>query len=98
LADSGRPMIVLVASCGPCMATGTGRTTGNCNRSIGAFGGGKTSLHLARHRTAEALGIEFVSQNKLNDLGCETIVLPCVRGLQNSSSPIKGASHRPKEG
>jgi hypothetical protein len=23
LADSGRPMIVLVASCGPCMATGT---------------------------------------------------------------------------
>jgi hypothetical protein len=54
----------------------------------------QTSLHLARRRTAEALGIEFVSQNKLNDLGCETIVLPCVRGLQNSSSPIKGASHR----
>src|SRR4029077_13905243 len=26
LADSGRAMIVLVASCGPCMATGTGRT------------------------------------------------------------------------
>jgi hypothetical protein len=25
-------------------------------------------------------------------------VLPCVRGLQNSSSLIKGASHRPKEG
>jgi hypothetical protein len=52
----------------------------------------QTSLHLARRRTAEALGIEFASQNKLNDLGCETIVLPCVRGLQNSSSPIKGAS------
>jgi hypothetical protein len=25
-------------------------------------------------------------------------VLPCVRGLQNSSSLIKGASHRPKQG
>jgi hypothetical protein len=38
------------------------------------------------------LGIEFASQNKLNDLGCETVVFPCVRGLQNLSSLIKGAS------
>jgi hypothetical protein len=31
-------MIVLVASRGPCVATGIGRATGNCYGSIGAFG------------------------------------------------------------
>jgi hypothetical protein len=41
LADSGRPMIVLVASRCPCVATGIGRATGNCYGSIGAFGDGK---------------------------------------------------------
>jgi hypothetical protein len=55
-------------------------------RSIGAFGGGKPPPAF------RALGIEFASQNKLNDLGCETVVFPCVRGLQNLSSLIKGAS------
>jgi hypothetical protein len=82
-------MIVLVESRGPCVAAGTGRATQICNGSIGAFGVANPPAFCWAQQ-GSALGIEFSTQDKLNDLGCETVALPCVRGPRNLSSLIKG--------
>jgi hypothetical protein len=55
LADSGRPMIVLVASRGPCVATGTAGTR-KLHRINPRARRWKLLLHLAQRGTAEALG------------------------------------------
>jgi Transglutaminase-like superfamily len=51
---SGRPMIVLVAPRGPCVATGTGRATRNCNGSIGARGAPVAWVSFHEHSKARA--------------------------------------------